>query len=138
MTSIAPWTELLQRAPRPERRRLLTQQVSQTFKQWLHMDEADLLALDESYFAQGLSSLGAVEIQQHLETMLGCRIDSASLYNHPTITHLIDHVCRDLLPALFPPGTPVPSPPEGGAPARQDGAPSRQLLDALLDDLYDT
>ncbi len=138
MSSCAPWIDLLQQAPRSERRRVLTQQVTQTFRQWLHMSEADPLALDESYFAQGLTSLGAVEVQQHLEAQLGCRIDSANLYNHPTIAHLLDHVCQDLLTELFSgsPHTPPPPPSTPADPA-SDSDTSRQLLNALLDDLYE-
>lgn len=134
-TAPAPWVDLLQHAPRSERRRVLTQQVTQTFKQWLHMSEAEPLALDESYFAQGLTSLGAVEVQQRLEAQLGCRIDSANLYNHPSIAHLIEHVCQDLLPALF--ADTAPALPSADTPDTHDGTPSRQQLDALLNDLYE-
>ena len=81
------WVEALERGPLSERGATLEALVVAEFRTWLLMSEADALPLDESYFALGLTSLGAVEIQERLESILGRRIDSASLFNiRPSIT----------------------------------------------------
>ena len=57
------WVEALARAPLSERGAVLEALVVAEFRAWLLMSDADALPLDESYFALGLTSLGAVEIQ---------------------------------------------------------------------------
>ena len=71
------------------------------FRTSLLMSDTDALPLDESYFALGLTSLGAVEIQERLESILGRRIDSASLFNNPTIDHLMVHLRSQVLSEFF-------------------------------------
>ena len=100
------------------------------FRTWLLMTDADALPLDESYFALGLTSLGAVEIQERLESILGRRIDSSSLFNNPTIDHLLLHLRNEVLPEFFR---------SSGArqvvtPESQERQRHKQLLASVLDE----
>jgi acyl carrier protein len=126
----ATWIEALRNAPPSERSRVLESQVVAVLRQWLHMTPDEMLPLGESYFSLGLTSLGAVELQQHLEARLGRRIDSANLYNNPTVGHLLGYLREQVLPDLFPPA--VTAAPAAGA---IDNA-SRRLFNNLLSDLY--
>jgi hypothetical protein len=101
MDGSAPWLTQLSETPLSERSRLLEALVAAEFRAWLLMSEADVLPLDESYFALGLTSLGAVEIQERLQSMIGRRIDSASLFNNPTIHHLLAFMRTEVLPEFF-------------------------------------
>ena len=97
----APWLQQLSETPLSERAALLEALVSGEFKAWLLMTDAEELPLDESYFALGLTSLGATEIQERLQTMIGRRIDSASLFNNPTVRHLLTFMRMEVLPEFF-------------------------------------
>ena len=128
------WIESLARAPLSERGALLEALVAGEFRAWLLMGDADSLPLDESYFALGLTSLGAVEIQERLESILGRRIDSASLFNNPTIEHLLLHVRSQVLAEFF-----------RSSDSRSDAAEpvsderrhrDKQLLTSVLDELF--
>jgi aryl carrier-like protein len=136
------WVEALGRAPLSERGAMLEALVVAEFRAWLLMSDADALPLDESYFALGLTSLGAVEIQERLESILGRRIDSASLFNNPTIENLLLHVRSQVLSEFF------PSPPPGrhGPASTSETAEAdtlarlhtqKQLLTSVLDELYE-
>lgn len=126
------WVETFARTPLSERAAVLEALVVSEFRAWLLMSEADALPLDESYFALGLTSLGAVEIQERLESILGRRIDSSSLFNNPTIDHLLLHLRSEVLSEFF-----------QSTNARQAAAPGRderrhrekQLLADMLDEL---
>jgi acyl carrier protein len=134
MTTAAPWVELLTKAPLSDRRRLLEAQLVSAFRTWLHMTPSDAVPLDESYFALGLTSLGAVELQQHLEAQLGRRIESANLYNNPTVGHLSAYLRDDVLTDLF-------AQADRAAPASGDASvdnTARRIFDDLLSDLYDS
>ena len=136
------WVEALARGPWSERGATLEALVVAEFRTWLLMSEADALPLDESYFALGLTSLGAVEIQERLESILGRRIDSASLFNTPTIDHLLTHLRSQVLSEFF----------LGSAGGRHASTSSsaaaeaetlerrhtqKQLLNSVLDELYE-
>jgi acyl carrier protein len=138
-----PWIQQLLAAPLSERGTLLKTCVEAEFRDWLQMSESEPLPLDESYFSLGLTSLGAMEIQQRLEAMLGCRIDSANLYNNPTVGHLVSYLRTEAIPQFFA-GAPAS---RAVSAARQDDAikaPASagenrspvQMLNELLDDLY--
>lgn len=135
------WVEALAGAPLSERGTLLEALVVAEFRTWLLMSEADALPLDESYFALGLTSLGAVEIQERLESILGRRIDSASLFNNPTIDHLLLHLRSQVLSELFlsPPGGQAPTSTSEAAEAEtlERRQTQKQLLSDVLDELYD-
>jgi len=129
--------------------------VATEFRTRLLMSESDRLPLDESYFELGLTSIGATEIQQRLEEVLGRRIDSSSLFNNPTVGHLLAHLRSEVLGDLFA-SAPVPA----GADSPMDPAPRiadplqldaaqdvpvapsaprsspKDLLNNLLDELY--
>ena len=90
MTSSGPWLQELREIPPSERRALLESLVVPEFKRELMMDDTDVLPYDRSYFELGLNSLGATDIRQRLEKGIGRPIDSAHLFNHPTVGHLVD------------------------------------------------
>jgi len=106
------------------------------------MSAADALPLDASYFALGLTSLGAVEIQERLESTLGRRIDSASLFNNPTIENLLLHLRSQVLSEFFPgpsSGRHMPASASEAAEAEtlERLHTQKQLLTSVLDELYD-
>ena len=136
------WVEALARAPLSERGALLEALVVTEFRTWLLMSEADALPLDESYFALGLTSLGAVEIQERLESILGRRIDSASLFNNPTIDHLLTHLRGQVLAEFFVSSTgdrPAPTSTSQAADSElsERQQTQKQLLNSVLDELYE-
>jgi acyl carrier protein len=153
MTSYTPWINELIAAPASERGNLLEFCVVTEFRQWLQMGATDLLPLDESYFALGLSSLGAVEIQQQLEAKLGCRIDSASLYNNPTVGHLVAYLRAEPLAEFFTSAQATskiqlnnansfnnkaqPNNQDSSSVVRNEHLSSKQILDDILNDLYE-
>lgn len=96
-----PWLQQLAQTPLSERGAHLRAFVEAEFRARLLMSDTDDLPYDKSYFELGLTSLGAVEIQQHLETEFGRRIDAASLFNNPTLTHLLDCLRADALSEFF-------------------------------------
>ncbi len=103
----ATWLCQIAAAPLSERATVLEAIVVAQFKAWLLMSVVDDLPLEESYFELGLTSLGAVEIQQELVAGLGRPFDAASLYNNPTVGHLLRHLRAEVLPELFAPTVPV-------------------------------
>jgi hypothetical protein len=136
------WVAALAQAPLSERGALLEALVVSEFRTWLLMSEADALPLDESYFALGLTSLGAVEIQERLESILGRRIDSASLFNNPTIDHLLIHLRSQVLSEFFlssAGGREAPTSTSEAAEAEtlERRETQKQLLNSVLDDLYE-
>jgi len=127
------WVDSLAQTALSERGAFLEALVVAEFRTWLLMTDADALPLDESYFALGLTSLGAVEIQERLESILGRRIDSSSLFNNPTIDHLLLHLRNEVLSEFFR---------SSGArqavtPESQERQRHKQLLTSVLDELYD-
>jgi aryl carrier-like protein len=136
VTSNTAWVESLARAPLSERSALLEALVVGEFRAWLLMSEADALPLDESYFALGLTSLGAVEIQERLESILGRRIDSSSLFNNPTIDHLLLHLRDEVLAGFFQARQPAePDAVQPGTDERRHR--EKQLLASVLDELFE-
>lgn len=144
MSNSAPWLQQLIETPLSERAAKLEALVGTEFRAWLLMTDADELPLDESFFALGLTSLGATEIQERLQNMIGRRIDSASLFNNPTIRHLLTFMRLEVLPEFF-----TASPLVNGAPTQQDIAADepalsgeqqsqKDLLTDVLKDLYGT
>jgi aryl carrier-like protein len=141
----APWLQQLADTPLSERAAVLETLVAAEFRAWLLMSDADELPFDESYFALGLTSLGATELQERLQTMIGRRIDSASLFNNPTVRHLLTFLRIEVLPELFA----VSSHGQDGAAAPPDVAADapvfsgeqqspKDLLNDMLKDLYES
>jgi hypothetical protein len=127
-----PWVRALAATALPERAAALEELVLHEFRTTLLMSDTDVLPYDESYFAHGLTSLGATEIEQRLQATLGRSIDAASLLNNPTIGHLLAHLRTDVLAEFFPTAEPQLRP------ARRSGGAEvpRALVDDLLRDLY--
>jgi hypothetical protein len=96
-----PWLRQLAETPLSERMALLNALIVTEFRAALLMDDRKVLPPEESHFALGLTSLGATEIQERLEVILGRRIDSASLFDNPTIRHLTAFLRSQVLPEFF-------------------------------------
>lgn len=146
MTSGFATLQQLRALPRSERKGAIEALVVAEFKAGLLMTEQDELPGDQSYFELGLTSLGVMEIKQRLEAQLGCRIDAAVLFNHPTVNQLLAHLMTDALRELFPPAEVAqPLPPVPGTAAEvglAEGSslemPSQKdLFDGLLKRLYE-
>lgn len=136
-TAPTDWIRQLTSAPLSERGAVLETLVVAELRTWLLMEPTERLPLDESYFELGLTSLGATELQERLEHALGRRIDSATLFNNPTIGHLLAHLRDEVLVDLFTPAAPSPL----AHAAVTSGAPRsspKDLLNNLLDELYDS
>lgn len=116
-----PIIEHLLDLPWSERRDALEEFVVAEFKAILLMAGEEELPLDQSYFDLGLTSLTITDLRQRLEEILGCELDTALLFNKPTVETLLNHVTDDLLADIF------------GAPAGAGtaGAPVPGLPDEL-------
>jgi acyl carrier protein len=146
ITSGSATLQQLRGLPRSERKEALEALIVAEFKAGLLMTGQDELPGDQSYFELGLTSLGVMEIKQRLEAQLGCRIDAAVLFNHPTVNQILAHLMMDALRELFSPAEiEQPLPPAPGA-AVENGAaeasslemPSQKdLFDGLLKRLYE-
>lgn len=146
MTAGIATLQQLRALPRSERKGALEALIVSEFKTGLLMTAQDELPGDQSYFELGLTSLGVMEIKQRLEAQLGCRIDTAVLFNHPTVNQLLAHLMTDALRELFPPAEVTqPLPPLPGAAAEMGLAedssaemPSQKdLFNGLLKHLYE-
>ncbi|HEX9334907.1 MAG TPA: acyl carrier protein, partial [Pseudonocardiaceae bacterium] len=96
-----PTLQRLGELPRSDRRDALTALVVAEFKAALLMGDAEELALQESYFALGFTSLRVTEIKQRLEQLLGVGLSANVLFGQPTVEHLVDHLVDDVLVDLF-------------------------------------
>lgn len=131
MTSRTPWLQELFDTPPSERRALLESLVVTEFKHELLMSKTDVLPLQESYFELGLTSLGAIDTRQRLERELGRPLDSAFLFNHPTVGHLVEFLTTDVVPELFPVAAPdIPEAPQ------EAGVSTKDLVNDVLKELY--
>lgn len=95
------WLRELSDAPFSERGVVLTSLVTGALKTKLLMGDSDSLPIDKSYFELGLTSLGAVELQEILEAAINHRIDPTSLYNNPTVGNLIAYLRNNVLIDYF-------------------------------------
>ncbi|MEV6314511.1 acyl carrier protein [Streptomyces sp. NPDC051776] len=130
MTTPTPWLKDLAGIPLSERRAVLESLVVAEFKRELMMDETDVLPHHESYFELGLTSLGATDTRTRLEQVIGRPLDSAYLFNNPTVGHLVDFLVAEVLPEFF-----TTEPPRPMA-AQQPDAPTKDLVDDMLRELY--
>ncbi|MEU6479379.1 acyl carrier protein [Streptomyces sp. NPDC047017] len=134
MTSPAPWLQELSETPPSERRARLASLVEAEFKRELMMDETDVLPHDQSYFELGLTSLGATDTRQRLEKAIGRPLDSAQLFNHPTVGHLVAFLATEVLPDLL---APAQEAAPAAATAPHQAEPSvKDLVDDVLKELY--
>jgi acyl carrier protein len=134
MIADSPWLRQLADLPAAERQSMVRDLVVAEMKAWLAMDDSEELPLHESYFQFGLTSLGAVEVKERLEKVIGRRIESVTLFNHPTVTHLVTHLRTEVLQDFF---VDEPQAREDHRATEPDAA-QRALLDEVLKDLYDT
>ncbi|HEV2344624.1 MAG TPA: acyl carrier protein [Actinocrinis sp.] len=130
----SPWVERLAAAPYSERGRMLDDLVVERFRSTLLFGRDEEVPRDTSYFELGLTSLGAVEIEQYLRVTTGRPINTATVLNNPTINHLVAYLRTELLREFFP----VARSGEDGRreTAAAQNATRRALLDDLLGELY--
>jgi acyl carrier protein len=129
-----PWVQRLAGIARPERPGLLEDLVLGEFRAAMLMPVEEAFPHDESYFALGLTSLGATEIEQRLEETLGRPINATSLLNNPTVATLLTYLQTDVLAEYFPAAS---SPPDRPRPTSADtGGVTRAMVEDLLADLY--
>ncbi|MDG4765028.1 acyl carrier protein [Solwaraspora sp. WMMD406] len=147
MTLDASWYQKLADTPFSERASALEALVVAEFKTWLLMGDAETLPLDESYFELGLTSLGATEIQQLLVAGFGRPIDAVSLFNNPTVGHLLEYLRAEVLRELFVQGgaapihgTPAPAEQRypGISTSSDAGVTTKDLVDDILAKLYNS
>lgn len=82
----------LRELPQHERREVLEDIVLREFRTALLMADDEDFPTATGFFDLGLTSLRLSEIKQNLEATLGCDIDTAVLFNRPTVGQLIDHL----------------------------------------------
>jgi acyl carrier protein len=97
MSVRGPFAEKLRQLPKSERSSALADWVAAEFKLTLMMTDEEDLPLEQSYFEVGLTSLGLMEIKERLEAQLGAGISAETLFNHPTVRQLLDHLATDIL-----------------------------------------
>ncbi|MET0236766.1 MAG: amino acid adenylation domain-containing protein [Kibdelosporangium sp.] len=90
----------------------------------------------EPFYEAGLSSVSLVALWQHLQSELGVRIPQASLFEHPTIAELAEHLAGHQ-PSSPPPGPAAAAAPDTriaiiGMAARFPGAPTVEQFWANL------
>ncbi|MFD3775771.1 acyl carrier protein [Streptomyces sp. NPDC058612] len=88
-------------SPLSERPALLESAIEARFREVLMMDDADHLPRHESYFDLGLTSLDAVSVKNRLEMDLGRPVDSATIFNNPTVAYLSRYVRTEVIPEFF-------------------------------------
>jgi acyl carrier protein len=81
--------------PEYERRDIVEELVTDTFRTALLIDDDEPLS-DRSYFEMGLTSLRLMDIRRSLEEALGVGIDTAVLFNRPTVDQLVDYLVERL------------------------------------------
>ncbi|MER6786896.1 acyl carrier protein [Streptomyces sp. NPDC000658] len=134
-TPAAPTLRTLLDLPRAERRQTVEDLVVAEFRTVLLMtEEDDDPPMDVSYFDLGLTSLTITDLKQRLESMLGVELSADLLFNSPTVGRLLDHICTELLPDVFPAG--VASAAENAETVSSAGSAKDALLEEALRDLF--
>ncbi len=95
------WLERLDKLAIQEREYAIKQLVVDLLRKKLLMQESDDLPTDQSYFELGLTSLASVELQEELEMVIANKINSASLFNNPTVDQLVAHIREEALQTYF-------------------------------------
>ncbi|MGF7234689.1 MAG: FcoT family thioesterase [Frankia sp.] len=121
--------EALASLPSAQRRDELLDLVAAEFKTALLMAPADDLAPDANYFELGLTSLHVMDIKHRLEALLGRDVESAMLFNHPSLDAFVECLTTSVLADLF------AAPPAADGPS-SGPTPRQTLVDQLLKDLY--
>ncbi|WP_197540711.1 MULTISPECIES: acyl carrier protein [Kitasatospora] len=114
--------------PEPERLERLRELVVDEFRASLLLEPGEELPLERSFFDLGMTSLRLTELKQRLERRLDCAISANTLFNEPTVAHLVAYLAELVLPREEAPAAPAP------VTAEPDG--ERALVDHLLRDLY--
>ena len=139
MTARGFWLGVMRETQLSERHARLTSLICEILKAKLLMSDADELPLDKSYFELGLTSLGAVELQEELEVAIDRRIDATNLYNNPTVKNLISHLSEGVLNEYFAKSVTEDTFDGGATPAaRQQNDythSAKNMLDDMLNDL---
>ncbi len=101
MTDNKPIIDVLSNMNRSERFVFFERFVRDQFNKHLHIVSPNNLLSDVSFFEQGLTSLGATEIQYQLEHACSIKLNSTTLFNFPTLESLLTHLTEQQLPTLF-------------------------------------
>jgi acyl transferase domain-containing protein/acyl carrier protein len=123
--SSPPFIDTLSRAPVRERRSLLLEHVRAQVDRVLRTNTSASRSSKQGFAEMGMDSLTAVELKNHLQASIGCKLPSTVAFECPTIDALVDYIAREHLASLFAvegvdPGVPSPGgPPEPGGPGDQ-------------------
>ncbi|MCU1501770.1 MAG: short-chain dehydrogenase, partial [Ilumatobacteraceae bacterium] len=92
----------------PERRQraLLRDEVRRLAARVLDVDDPERIELGEPLHDLGLDSLMAVELRNLLGTALGAELPATLLFEHPSVTALVDHLLAAYIDRADPPAAP--------------------------------
>ena len=102
------------------RRVLLQQKVRSLAARVLDLDHPDQIELGQPLHDMGLDSLMAVELRNLLGGAVGAELPATLLFEHPSVTELVDHLTAAYLSDL--------PPVDGGVPAAGTGEPERTVV----------
>jgi acyl carrier protein/short-subunit dehydrogenase len=80
-----------------EREVILISAVRSQLAKILGMRDPQQIDVEQDFFDGGLDSLMAVELEMHLESLLGCSLPQTALLDHPTISRLVHYLLHDVL-----------------------------------------
>ena len=83
--------------PAPERREKLAERVRHEVARILALPSGDAVPRDRPLSDLGLDSLTAVELRNALSQLVGHRLSATLVFDHPTVTAIVDHVLRDVM-----------------------------------------
>jgi acyl transferase domain-containing protein/acyl carrier protein len=90
-------TRRLKSVRREQRAELLSAEVAAAVGEVLGLS-VDELERRRGFFEMGMDSLVAVELARRLRESLGCEVTAMSIFNHPTVESLTEHLLRNLFP----------------------------------------
>jgi len=82
----------LEESPPEQRRAMLIAHVQQAVTTVMRIDADRRIDTRKGFFDIGMDSLMAVELAQHLQVSLGRPVSPASVFDHPTVESLADHI----------------------------------------------
>lgn len=86
-----------QSADAQENRRMIERAVRDAVARVLGIKMPDTINCDEALLQMGMDSLMAVELRTRLETVVGARLEPTLIFQHPSITALVNYLANDVL-----------------------------------------